>query len=70
MVCKNCESYMFFSYLYCNKCLKSSCISHVSTCFCINSKVSLFVRYTDNELHAFTNIIDEYIKKLQKKDKN
>ena len=44
--CKECGSYMYLSYIYCTKCLKSGCISHMSICICMDNKINLFIRYT------------------------
>lgn len=62
-VCSICTNYSFLSYLSCENCRKSGCSEHISICICDKSKMTLFERYTNEELQGFMSILDDEIKR-------
>ncbi|CAD8120268.1 unnamed protein product [Paramecium sonneborni] len=57
-VCKICSNYMFYSYIFCGKCLKKGCIAHQSVCACSNPKISLYIRYNSEELQTMLTTLE------------
>jgi len=53
-VCSTCQNYTYLSYLCCMICNKTACIQHVTVCDCLNSTITMNVRWTDEELEGFS----------------
>ncbi|KAL4479492.1 hypothetical protein ABPG72_011814 [Tetrahymena utriculariae] len=60
-ICWLCGYYSFYSYQFCNSCIKKSCISHDTPCKC-NKNPQLFIRYTDEDFAEQEQIINQKMK--------
>ncbi|KAL4442296.1 hypothetical protein ABPG74_005637 [Tetrahymena malaccensis] len=60
-ICWLCGYYSFYSYLFCNNCIKKSCISHETPCKC-NKNPQLFIRFTDEDFAEQEEIINKKMK--------
>ncbi|EAS03798.2 JmjC domain protein (macronuclear) [Tetrahymena thermophila SB210] len=61
-VCKICSGYCYLSYIYCNKCFTQGCPAHIAPCGCIESTISLFIRFNEKEMQQFGQIVKDTIK--------
>lgn len=54
--CNSCKNYTYLSYLSCMACKKKGCTHHVTICECLNPKMVLNVRFTDEVSLALFNL--------------